>query len=407
MAEEVRVIRAKSSPMPLIVAVILFVVSFFACVYTVTLLSGKDGQIKKAEDSLVKAKKAREEALVEQQQWAEMVTGSIDTSLEAVVQKIELLRGSIRKDFSEILPSEPPSDLNSLDAVTDAQTRLIHALKEVNDRATAEISRLETDNAGFEGQIDEIRAQFDEEVEEARAAAEAAERRSDRARKTYDEQIASLTAQFDEGRERTEKQIRQLANERDKYREELAMLKEEADKARTVQVVESSTEDTYDGKLLVVDDQNGFVVINRGRKEHILRDLVFSVRSPDGVEKGKIEVRKIHEEVSFCAIVGETPLPMTRGDLIYSAAYAPDKELVFVLLPPFSSRHASTGSLAAELERYGNKVVDTVTLSTSFLVVGGGVTQTQLEAEENVARAKQFGVPLLREELLTDYVGLE
>jgi len=430
MAEEIRVIRAKPNPMPLIVFIILFAASFLAFAYALMLYTQQKNFINKGYqegkskaymftiDELHKGVglngqtvqgyrqgmqvlfSDREKAVEDLGTVSQKVIGDSDITPEKIDSKI--------KELSEKLKAagaSPEQEITTLYGATDAQQSLLTTSKEQESKLNTSISELTKTNSDLTAQVSSLKEGFDKDMSEAREISQKATGDAEKARQDYDQRIQQLTQQFEQSRDENNKRLTDLVSENQKIKEELAGLKKEVEEARPITPAGGPPpEQAPVGKILVSDPERGSVIINRGRNDHIVRGQKFFIGGLEKESFGQVEVLKVYPLVSYCSIVGSQPdKPILEGDPIFSKTYAPDRALVFVLVPPFA--RATPDALKAKLESYGDKVETEVSLRTSAVIVGDAVPKPDTEA--NVAKARQLGVPVLREAEVNEYIGAD
>ena len=139
-----------------------------------------------------------------------------------------------------------------------------------------------------------------------------------------------------------------------------------------------------DGKIILIDDQANVVHLNIGSKQHVYRGLTFTVydRSgsipKDGKGKAEIEVFDVAETYSAARITKpETKRPILLGDIVANLIWNSDKTNVFVVAGDFDLDNDGNldqnaiGKIQTLIEKWGGRVVDTISIDTDFLVLGG------------------------------------
>ncbi len=139
-----------------------------------------------------------------------------------------------------------------------------------------------------------------------------------------------------------------------------------------------------DGKIILIDDQANVVHLNIGSKQHVYRGLTFTVydRSgsipKDGKGKAEIEVFDVAETYSAARITKpDTKKPILLGDIVANLIWNSDKTNVFVVAGDFDLDNDGNldqnaiGKIQTLIEKWGGRVVDTISIDTDFLVLGG------------------------------------
>jgi predicted nucleic acid-binding Zn-ribbon protein len=138
-----------------------------------------------------------------------------------------------------------------------------------------------------------------------------------------------------------------------------------------------------DGQIILIDDQAKVVHLNIGSDQHVYRGLTFSVydrNAPipkDG--KGKAEVEVFDVADTYCAARitrSETKNPILLGDIAANLIWSSDKANVFVIAGDFdldsdgNNDENAISKIKALIEKWGGRVVDTISIDTDFLVLG-------------------------------------
>ena len=157
-----------------------------------------------------------------------------------------------------------------------------------------------------------------------------------------------------------------------------------------------------DGEVVVAS--NGMAIVNRGKAQWLMPGTVFDVygRRKGGTlyKKGSIKVTTTDNDTSRAAILEEMVAndPITKGDLIQSMTYSPNRKLHFVLVGDF--KRLGRSQVEAVLTKLGAVVDPKVTVETNYVVVGAG---DNLEESEPVKTAKDLGIRQITEEQLATF----
>lgn len=422
MTEQIRVIRARPNPMPLIIFIVLFVAAFGSFLYTFMLYTQQKGyvnegfqpsgtltftiqELRSGTAALPAVQGYRQgmqllyeryrEAEKSRQDMAQLITGNPDTTAQQ-------LQGRL-KDLAAAFEAE--QDFATLEEVVEIQQARISSLEQERSSLTARITELEATKAALESAIASLKEGFEKDMEAFRNEAQQARRDADTARRNYDERIEQLTQQFEQTRLESKTRMDHLLKENQGLKDEVASLKKQLEGQKPIVAGEiAPTEEKPVGKILVVDRKSGYAIINRGRNDHVVRGQKFFVGGVDEQAYARLEVLRVHSLVSYASIVeSDSRTPVLEGDPIFSKAYSPDKPLILVLVPPFARYTPDT--LKAKLESYGNIVENDVTLRTSAVVVGDGVARPETTAQ--VQKALQMGISVLREAEFSEYIGMD
>lgn len=217
------------------------------------------------------------------------------------------------------------------------------------------------------------------------------------------EQIAQLTSQKD-AKDTELETLRKQASENEAKL--LAQLNEAQGQVRTlVQREAPIVSEGPDGEVVVAD--NGVAIVNRGKAHWLQPGTTFDVwglaKGGAKYRKGSIKVTSCDDETARAAVVEESAKdPITKGDLIQSLTYSPNRQMHFVLVGDFKKMGRSQAE--AVLKKLGAAVDNRVTADTNFLVVGlPAAGQESLDDTDAVKAAKDLGIRMITEEQLASF----
>ena len=160
-----------------------------------------------------------------------------------------------------------------------------------------------------------------------------------------------------------------------------------------------------DGEVIVADA--GMAIVNRGQSSWLMPGTIFDVwglaKGGAKYKKGTLKVTSCDTETARASVIEEDPRnPITKGDLIQSLTYSPNRQLHFVLVGEFRKMGKSTAE--ALLKKLGAAVENKVTANTNYLVVGApGAGQESLDDTDAVKTAKDLGIRMITEEQLASF----
>ncbi len=138
-----------------------------------------------------------------------------------------------------------------------------------------------------------------------------------------------------------------------------------------------------DGKIILIDDQAKVVHLNIGTDQHVYRGLTFTVYDRSGSVpkdgKGKAEIEVFNVADTYCAAritESDAKKPVLLGDIVANLIWNSDKTNVFVIAGDFDLDNDgnldenATGRIKSLIEKWGGKVVDSISIDTDFLVLG-------------------------------------
>ena len=166
--------------------------------------------------------------------------------------------------------------------------------------------------------------------------------------------------------------------------------------------------ETVDGKVLTVDADGKHVMVDLGRRDWVEVGMVFSVfdnADPEAQrEKGQIQIREVYDDIARAKVIKQDPLdPILPGMLLVNPAFKRGRKLEFVLEGKFSQP-----GVEQLLGRYPCRIVNTVSRTTDYVVVGEGYrddnTPDPMDSEK-VITAKDLKIHVMKEGELLHYLG--
>lgn len=357
--------------------------------------------------------------------------GGSGTSPEAVTGAMKDVKDKIAADTTVTFPQtrfqEDPSSgkVEKTDGGMVTVTYLSPA--ELAEATTLEslVSKFDTAVARMKYDLGRSYAGFDQAVKDKEAAAAA----SDAALKDKDKRIAEVTGEKsaveNQAREKEAELKEQIAQKDQKITQAESDLdaqrkQSSANEAKLVAAVAAAEGQVRtlvqrdapvitegpDGEVIVADDSLGIAIINRGRQHWLMPGTVFDVlgRAKGGAlyKKGEIKVTSVDDETARAAITVESAKdPITKGDLIQSLVYSPNRKMHFTLIGDFKKMGRSQAE--ALLRKQGAIVDDQVTSETNYLVVGMPAAGQNLEETAQYKAAKDLGTRILTEEQLASF----
>jgi NAD-dependent DNA ligase len=161
-----------------------------------------------------------------------------------------------------------------------------------------------------------------------------------------------------------------------------------------------------DGEIILAESELGAAWIDLGRVNNIRKGLRFKVfryiKGGRPKEKGTIEVKNVNDNHSYCAIIEtkDPRDPIVKGDYYISPLFDKNEKKIFVFAGELVNLRYSRQELKKKIEEAGAAVELTVSIHTDFLIAGKNA-----EADEAFTKALQFGVIIMREKDLFEYLG--
>lgn len=163
-----------------------------------------------------------------------------------------------------------------------------------------------------------------------------------------------------------------------------------------------------DGEILSVDENRQICHINLLHKDRLWKGTRFAVYSlekgGEKIDKGQLEVIEVRPEISsVCAVlsVKYPDWPLKAGDKVYNEFYEGGRARYIAIAGRFTGK-LSNEEAAAMIRRFGDFYQEKVDDKTNYLVVADGY-----EEAPNYKLALEFGVKILREKILYDYLGVK
>jgi hypothetical protein len=162
-----------------------------------------------------------------------------------------------------------------------------------------------------------------------------------------------------------------------------------------------------DGEILAIDEARKVAFISLLRKDRLFKGTRFNCYSLEKggqkLDKGTIEVIDVRDDVSSMAAIVSTidpAWPLKQGDKIYNDLFEGDRLRKMAFAGRFTGK-LSNEEAANLLRRFGDEYQDKVQDDTNYLIVADGY-----EEHPNYKAALEFGVKILREKVLYDYLGV-
>jgi hypothetical protein len=162
-----------------------------------------------------------------------------------------------------------------------------------------------------------------------------------------------------------------------------------------------------DGEILAINENRQLAYINLLRKDRLFRGTKFQVYSLEKggqkLDKGTLEVIDVRDSLSsVCAILqtNDPHWPLKVGDRIYNDLYEGGRTRYVAFAGRFVGK-LSNEEASAALRKFGDVYQDKVDEKTNYVVVAEGY-----EEHPNYKAAQEYGIKILRENILMDYLGI-
>jgi NAD-dependent DNA ligase len=271
--------------------------------------------------------------------------------------------------------------------------------------------QLGADRAGFVAKL----AKAAESLEALKKANDAKQREVDELQTSTQNQIQGLRQQIADLRD----EVTKVTAEKDKS--EKAAMKVESDlktelstkDQEVVKLKRRKFEVEYpigpDGEVLAAASGKGLVVINRGKKDHMIPGLTFNVytfgKNARRIDLGVIKVLDVDSHTSTAKVEKLlSPMqPIVQGAKFESITYNPEEVMHFRLIGRF--RKYGRSDAEKRLSELGAMVDTAVTIDTDFLVLGAPEQEEEnLRDSEDYKLAVELGIKVITEEHLAQFL---
>ena len=319
---------------------------------------------------------------------------------------------------------------------TEAYTNFNDLFLDIYDQLTAVIHiipRLRYERMRSREEVETIRQEKSRNEDALKQEIEAV--RTERNR-IQDDKI-TVERNFDDVKRKLLDEKEKIQNElarvqRDKRLEEARLASKIAEKEARILDLTKKEKRTFaetskpDGEVIHADVGLGYAWIDLGRRHHLPKNLRFQVyqfvKGGRQKIKGLIEVRRMEDDMSQCAILenqqvqhpitGELVLvpdpqdPLVKGDLIRTPLFDPHEKKTFVFLGKDTKKgYYSADELERKLkEEFGAKIDKQVTQETDYVVILGDLAE-DAALQDQQRLASEFGVVFLPEKELLEYLG--
>jgi hypothetical protein len=162
-----------------------------------------------------------------------------------------------------------------------------------------------------------------------------------------------------------------------------------------------------DGEILAIDEVRQIAFVNLLRKDRLFKGTRFNCYSLEKggqkLDKGTIEVIQVRDDLSsLCSIVStvDPAWPLKVGDKIYNDLFEGNRTRNIAIAGRFTGK-LSNEEAAGLVRKFGDRFQDKADENTSYVIVAEGY-----EEHPNYKAALEFGIKILREKILYDYLGV-
>jgi hypothetical protein len=162
-----------------------------------------------------------------------------------------------------------------------------------------------------------------------------------------------------------------------------------------------------DGVVVAVDEKLQLAYIDLLRKDRLFKGTKFNAYSLEKggqkLDKATIEVIEVRENLtSVCSIVRtfDPDWPLKSGDKIYNELYQGGRPRHIAIAGRFTGKLSNEEALKL-IREFGDVPQDKVDENTNYVVVADGY-----EEHPNYKAALEYGIKILREPILYDYLGV-
>jgi hypothetical protein len=224
--------------------------------------------------------------------------------------------------------------------------------------------------------------------------------------KSHAEELATLEKEADEAQHKSTETKNDLSRKRAAY----DGTKQEY--RRRIYAIQHHREEERerrepDGEILAIDEVRQVAFINLLRKDRLFKGTRFNCYSLEKggqkLDKGTLEVIEVREDLSSIAAIVSTvdpAWPLKAGDKIYNDLYEGNRLRRIAIAGRFTGK-LSNEEAANLIRRFGDEFQEQVQENTNYVIVADGY-----EEHPNYKAALEYGVKILREKILYDYLGV-
>ncbi len=155
-----------------------------------------------------------------------------------------------------------------------------------------------------------------------------------------------------------------------------------------------------DGKVMAARADEGFVILDLGRRDGLRLGTVFKVVARSGgrnIVKGSIEVTHVGDHQSEAHVLEEITIaePIIPGDSLHNPVFNPAETKVFVVKGVF--RNFTKDELSRFITEGGGIVDNELSTKTHYLIAGA-------DSKKDLAEASKYGITILSEDQLIDFI---
>jgi len=181
--------------------------------------------------------------------------------------------------------------------------------------------------------------------------------------------IVEISSEFDKERDKTKSELT-LAN---RERQRLAKALENLQSKKIGGTDYNVDYDEVDGVVYSVDNTGEACVVDVGRRQGAQVGLQFIVYETNAsgkrIEKGTVELKRVDENQSYAGVTSlkDKLNPILVNDIIISPIFKRGEPIIFVFEKNID--RAERAVWTKKIEKFGNKVADTVSSDTSYVVI--------------------------------------
>lgn len=362
---------------------------------------------------------------------AKHITGSPNTTFEAAEQRIE-------QTFKAV---NPPTRRGLLAHMSDFNSQLDVKQAEIG-KLKDDIKQFATELAGAKKELDDTKAGFEAQLAEKNKQIAALDTQFANAETAHSAKLEEAKKTFNDAIGEYRKQVEAQAGEAKLLQDKILKLEREVVRLNNLLTPgHMNTEEVAyrpDGKVHSVDQAQGLVYLNIGSKDRVAEGLRFTVFpytgvDPTGQGKGVVEVYNVSERVCEARIIRQSKAsPIIAGDLVANLVFDSLRDYKFLVEGDFDLNDTGEATRAGNkavkeiIRRYGGSVVDELSISTAFVVLGDqpgrprkpdendpgdawDLYQERLKAfnryQEIKTRAVELKVPVISSARFLDLVG--
>jgi hypothetical protein len=411
-----RIARGRSgSPVPVIVLSVLVVGLVAASIIFGLKAADLEEKLVAAENDIQTEKKARitdQRSFTKFEQAVGWDLDQVDAQYHGLLKELNS-KGTLPSPYGDGLADQPQLTVvdllkgyadrcNAQEQMIADLTKQLAGTKSERDEARTEIVRVRENG---EKSVADEQARY-QTLEQDKKDVEAKLQSANATLSTEVEKLKGTNAKLRTDIASAQQEIEKLLKQLEKRDELISELRNP--KRETPPFVGQRLHELVDGKVIRVDADGEYVMIDLGREDWVGLGMVFQVydRADPATRtlKGRIQVRRVMDTIAQCKVLEQDKIdPILPGMFIINPAFKRGRTVVFAI-----AGRPREPNLKRLLERYPCKIEPKPSSQTDYLILGGatvGKDDIPVEDTEEYERAKELKITMMKEADLLRYLG--